>query len=264
MRRPVAIVATLPGVSVSRQPRRLCSERRHLLRRLHEKPDGSWTALRNVSVPGAGRNFNVLQGATFRPGGGFMGMDIASELDRQACPANPPAAQTAAPVEIIQQVDLTKFADPKGSIDVQQLTCGQLAMASQADTDFILLWSSGWYRRGLAKSTPSTCRGSREGIRNVIAYCKANKDKRVVQAMDLFLKDERRWAGGQRGGSCDRESVASGVRAAAASAIPRSRRSREKARDSASRRAWNKAGRAARRPRAPTSRPAVQSFRYAS
>jgi hypothetical protein len=31
----------------------------------------------------------------------------------------------------------------------------------------------------------------KEGIRNVLLYCKANRDKRVTQAMDLYLKDRR-------------------------------------------------------------------------
>lgn len=54
--------------------------------------DGSWSATRNVAVPGPGRVFNVREGALFRRGMSFMGMTLAEDLEK-ACPA---AVETAA------------------------------------------------------------------------------------------------------------------------------------------------------------------------
>ena len=46
-------------------------------------------------------------------------------------------------------VDLTTYADAKGNLDVQALTCAQLANTFQEDADFMTVWYSGWYN-GLA------------------------------------------------------------------------------------------------------------------
>ena len=51
-------------------------------------------------------------------------------------------AQTAVP--------LSSYADAGGWIDVQKLTCGQLAATYQEDADMLSTWYSGWYN-GLAK-----------------------------------------------------------------------------------------------------------------
>jgi inactivated superfamily I helicase len=48
------------------------------------------------------------------------------------------------------QVELKTYADANGYIDVQKLTCGQLANTYQEDADFLGVWYSGWYN-GLAK-----------------------------------------------------------------------------------------------------------------
>jgi hypothetical protein len=63
----------------------------------------------------------------------------AALIATAACGAN---AQTATP--------LSSYADAKGRIDVQKLTCGQLAGTYQEDADMLMTWYSGWYN-GLAK-----------------------------------------------------------------------------------------------------------------
>ena len=47
------------------------------------------------------------------------------------------------------QVELNTYADAKGNLDVQKLTCAQLANTFQEDADFMTVWYSGWYN-GLA------------------------------------------------------------------------------------------------------------------
>ena len=88
------------------------------------------------------------------------------------------------------QVELTTYADSDGYIDVQKLTCGQLANTFQEDADFLGVWYSGWYN-GLAKKHAINVPRVKEGIHNVIVYCKANKDKRIIQAIDVILKQQQ-------------------------------------------------------------------------
>jgi hypothetical protein len=89
------------------------------------------------------------------------------------------------------QVELNKYADARGYIDVQKLTCGQLAGTFQEDADFLGIWYSGWYN-GLAKKHAVNVPRVKDNIHNVIVYCKANTGKRVIQAIDAVLKAERK------------------------------------------------------------------------
>jgi len=88
------------------------------------------------------------------------------------------------------QVELKNYADANGYIDVQQLTCAQLAGTFQEDADFLGVWYSGWYN-GLAKKHAINISRTKEGIHNVIVYCKANPTKKVIQAIDVILKAEK-------------------------------------------------------------------------
>ena len=88
------------------------------------------------------------------------------------------------------QVELSKYADANGYILVQKLTCAQLANTYQEDADFLGVWYSGWYN-GLAKKNAINVPRVKEGIHKVIVYCKANQDKRIIQAIDIILKEEQ-------------------------------------------------------------------------
>jgi len=88
------------------------------------------------------------------------------------------------------QVELKNYADANGYIDVQKLTCAQLAGTYQEDADFLGVWYSGWYN-GLAKKHAINVPRTKAGIHNVIVYCKANPAKTVIQAIDLMLKEEK-------------------------------------------------------------------------
>jgi len=48
------------------------------------------------------------------------------------------------------QVDLSAYADADGFLDIQALTCAQLAGTWQDQADLLSSWYSGWYN-GLAK-----------------------------------------------------------------------------------------------------------------
>jgi hypothetical protein len=88
------------------------------------------------------------------------------------------------------QTDLTVYADPEGYLDVQTLTCAALAGTFQGDADRLTTWYSGWYN-GLAKTHYFNIARSKELEHEVIVYCKANPQIRIIEAIDVMLKQER-------------------------------------------------------------------------
>lgn len=92
------------------------------------------------------------------------------------------------------QVELKTYADANGDIDVQKLTCAQLAGTFQEDADAMTLWYSGWYN-GLANAGRINLTLVKELEHRVIVYCKENQDKRVISAIDVIFKGYRKERG---------------------------------------------------------------------
>jgi hypothetical protein len=92
------------------------------------------------------------------------------------------------------QVELKTYADANGNIDVQKLTCAQLANTFQEDADFLAVWYSGWYN-GLAKYHLIKVDTAKEAEHRVIVYCKANPDKKVIQAIGVVFDQMRKERG---------------------------------------------------------------------
>jgi hypothetical protein len=88
------------------------------------------------------------------------------------------------------QVELSKYANADGYIDVQALTCAQLANTFQEDADFLTVWYSGWYN-GLAKKHMMKVDRAKTLEHQVIEHCKANPEKKVIQAIDVVQKAYR-------------------------------------------------------------------------
>lgn len=88
------------------------------------------------------------------------------------------------------QTDLSAYADANGFLNVQELTCAQLANTYQEDADLLTAWYSGWYN-GLAKKHYLDIRKGKIAEHEVIVYCKANPDKRIIDAIAVVFKDER-------------------------------------------------------------------------
>jgi hypothetical protein len=88
-------------------------------------------------------------------------------------------------------VELNTYADKDGNIDVQKLTCAQLANTFQEDADFLATWYSGWYN-GLGKKHLIKMDRAKEVLHEVIVYCKANQSKKIIQAIDIVIKDYRK------------------------------------------------------------------------
>ena len=86
--------------------------------------------------------------------------------------------------------ELSTFADKDGYIDVQALTCEQLANTYQEDADYLTVWYSGWYN-GLGKKHKMKVDRAKTLEHEVIVYCKENKDKKVIYAIDTAFKKYR-------------------------------------------------------------------------
>ena len=87
-------------------------------------------------------------------------------------------------------VDLTAYVDANGFLDVQALTCGQLANTYQEDANALMSWYSGWYN-GLAHKHYLDFRKGRIAEHDVIEYCKAHHDERIIHAIAIVFKDMR-------------------------------------------------------------------------
>ncbi|GAU86317.1 HdeA/HdeB family chaperone [Bosea sp. BIWAKO-01] len=88
------------------------------------------------------------------------------------------------------QVPLTSYVDANGFIDVQALTCAQLAGTFQEDADALSAWYSGWYN-GLAKKHFLDLKKGKVVEHELIVYCKANPDRKIIEALAVVFKDER-------------------------------------------------------------------------
>src|SRR4051812_34563859 len=84
------------------------------------------------------------------------------------------SAQTAVP--------LSSYVDANGFIDVQALTCAQLAGTYQEDADALTTWYSGWYN-GLARKHYLDFKKGKGVEHEVIVYCKANPEKKIIEAL---------------------------------------------------------------------------------
>jgi HdeA/HdeB family len=88
------------------------------------------------------------------------------------------------------QVPLSAYTDANGFIDVQTLMCSQLAGTFQEDADMLTTWYSGWYN-GLAKKHYIHVTRAKLFEHEVILYCKAHPDVKIISAIDVLLKEER-------------------------------------------------------------------------
>jgi hypothetical protein len=160
-----------------------------------KNPDGSWTVLQTTYIEGP--NVKVQQDAIFAPGRIVLGYDIAAMIAK-ACPnavvAPPPDAASGTPPSTAPsaaapqpQSFLARYADANGNLDVRQLTCGHLDDTSAEEAELFLAWYSGWYS-GVAKNRGINLARIRYAIRNVVAYCKGDRNKKLTDAMELMLK----------------------------------------------------------------------------
>jgi hypothetical protein len=87
-------------------------------------------------------------------------------------------------------VDLSAYADANGFIDVQTLTCGQLANTYQEDANALTSWYSGWYN-GLAHRHYADFKKGRIVEHQVIEYCKVHPEQKIIHAISVVFKEDR-------------------------------------------------------------------------
>ena len=88
------------------------------------------------------------------------------------------------------QTPLTAYTDANGFLDVQRLTCAQLAGTFQEDADMLTTWYSGWYN-GLAKKHLFNPARAKSLEHEIIVHCKANPRIQIIDAIAVVFKDER-------------------------------------------------------------------------
>ena len=84
------------------------------------------------------------------------------------------------------QVELKTYANEKGYVNIRTLTCAQLAGTFQEDADFLGVWYAGWFN-GRSKKHMINVGRTKDGIHNVIVYCKANPSKKVIEAVQAAV-----------------------------------------------------------------------------
>ena len=99
------------------------------------------------------------------------------------------AAASAARAE----VPLTTYMDAKGYLNVRALTCSQLLNTSQDDANFLGAWYSGWWN-GHMKRHSINIERTQKGLQEVVAYCQAHPDTKVVDAVDAYVKQMQQGA----------------------------------------------------------------------
>ena len=99
-------------------------------------------------------------------------------------------ALTAVGAPKADPVPMSAYVDANGFIDVQKLTCAQLANTYQEDANLLSAWYSGWYN-GLAHKHYLDYKKGRETEHLVIEYCKEHPNEKIIHAIGVVLKEER-------------------------------------------------------------------------
>jgi hypothetical protein len=89
------------------------------------------------------------------------------------------------------QVGLDTYQDANGYIDIQKLTCAQLANTFQEDANALTMWYSGWYN-GLGKKHFLNFPRAKESEHLIIVYCKANPNVTVIKAIGTLIDEQEK------------------------------------------------------------------------
>ena len=94
-----------------------------------------------------------------------------------AAPTAPAGART----------ELAAYTDAKGFLDVEAVTCAQLADSCQEDADILAAWYSG-RTAAWTRSIAHIVR-AKAGEHALTVSCKADRDRKIIQALDVLFKD---------------------------------------------------------------------------
>jgi HdeA/HdeB family len=87
-------------------------------------------------------------------------------------------------------VGLDTYVDQNGFIDVQTLTCDQLANTYQEDANALANWYSGWYN-GLAKKHYYHLTRVAGVEHELIVWCEAHPEKRIIEGLGFLAHEGR-------------------------------------------------------------------------
>ena len=87
-------------------------------------------------------------------------------------------------------VGLDTYVDQNGFIDVQTLTCDQLANTYQEDANALANWYSGWYN-GLAKKHYYHLTRVAGVEHELIVWCEAHREKRIIECLGFLAHEAR-------------------------------------------------------------------------
>lgn len=88
-----------------------------------------------------------------------------------------------------QPTPLSAYVVANGFIDVQALTCAQLAGTFQEAAATLSAWYSGPYN-GLAKKHFLDLKKGKVVEHGLIVFCKANPDKKIIETLAVVFNDE--------------------------------------------------------------------------
>jgi hypothetical protein len=100
-------------------------------------------------------------------------------------------AGTLLSTNVMAATGLDTYVDKNGFIDVQTLTCAQLADTYQEDANALANWYSGWYN-GLAKKHYYHLNRVKGTEHEVIVFCKDHRDMKIIKAMDIIFKEDKK------------------------------------------------------------------------
>jgi hypothetical protein len=100
-------------------------------------------------------------------------------------------AGTLVSTNVMATTGLDAYVDKNGFIDVQTLTCAQLADTYQEDANALANWYSGWYN-GLAKKHYYHLNRVKGTEHEVIVFCKEHRDMKIIKAMDIIFKEDKK------------------------------------------------------------------------
>jgi len=196
----LALAAAIASLVSGLTPKARAVEYKFPCENFQKNADGSWLVLKDTFIEGP--QVKIREENTVVPGRMVLGYDIADVIAK-ACP-NAPVGPAAAPAVAVPTIaapgvaapagaapvparppsaSLSRYADANGNIELDRLTCAHLNDASSEDADLLLAWYS-----GSAKRRAINIARLRYEIRNVIDYCKANRDQSLVKVMERMVK----------------------------------------------------------------------------
>ena len=100
-------------------------------------------------------------------------------------------AMTIACSSAVAQTPLSAYADSNGFIDVQKLTCAQLANTFQEDADYLTSGTAAGTTVSAKKHTMQVRTARNRSSTRLSVHCKANPGKKVIEAIDVVFKEYR-------------------------------------------------------------------------